>query len=852
MYKAYRSIFFFWVSITVFSCKSSEIASNGSDTQELADTVTSTGSTDDLSDPVYLLDQRERRGSGLRTFDLLHTRLELEPNWSKSQLNGKATLKLTPYFYPQSSIEIDAEGFDLNSVKLKKVDKSELLTFDYDSTKIFIDLDREYERGDVITIEIDYVAKPEELTVIYGDAIKSDKGLFFIDPLDTIPSKPTQLWTQGQAQAAARWFPTLNTPNERCTQELYIKVDTVYETLSNGILESSLTDDEGKRTDYWKLSKPHAPYLFTIVVGDFAVVKDKSGKIPLTYYVEPEYSEYAKSIFGNTSDMLTHFEEILGVKYPWKKYAQVVVRDYVSGAMENTTASTFMEQLQMNDRELIDAEWDDIIAHELFHQWFGDYVTCESWSYLTLNEAFATYSEFLWREKADGISSAQLWRMGQLQQYFAEAEEKRVPIIRYQYEDEDALFDSHTYAKGGLVLHMLRSYVGDEVFFKSLQKYLQDNALSSVELADLRQSFEEVSGEDLNWFFDQWFLAPGHPVLEVEHNYDTGILTISIEQVQDKSIYPLYRLPIYIDIWTGEEQIRYPVQIENELEEFEIALDVQPDLVVIDGDYQLTGEVYHPKTDLELKHQYIHSGSIQAKHEALDVLSEYPTDSISKIVLEDALDDDFWSIREQAVLAFDGYPGELDKSISNKIFTLLDDKKSDVRAAAVEVLASNNPSKETIEAIGKKISDSSYYVASTALGAYLREKGDNADQLLLDYEKTENPDFILAISEYYSTNRVENKHEWFYNKIEELEGLYLWSLLLNFNELNLFASEEKQKESISVLKDIALNHEAHYVRLVAFQGLIPLDIFEGVNDTINQIKRQETDLELIDIYDSMY
>ena len=168
-----------------------------------------------------------------------------------------------------------------------------------------------------------------------------------------------------------------------------------------------------------------------MAIGEFAIVKDKWRGIDVSYYVEPKFEKYARMVFGNTPEMIEFFSQKFGVDYPWKKYSQVVVRDFVSGAMENTTATVHMEALQHDHRYHLDETEEDYISHELSHHWFGDYVTCESWANLPLNESFATYAEVLWREYKYGIDEAEHHLSGDFSSYFAESQTKREPLIRF-------------------------------------------------------------------------------------------------------------------------------------------------------------------------------------------------------------------------------------------------------------------------------------------------------------------------------------------------------------------------------------------------------------------------------------
>jgi aminopeptidase N len=432
------------------------------------------------ADTVSESEPKEYRASYTRSIDIIHTKLEVSFNWEKQYLFGKATITLKPYFYPIKEITLDAKGFDIKEVAMvnahsMQTEKKEL-PFTYDKTKLTISLDKEYTRNDTLKIFIDYVAMPNERETKSGNAITSDKGLYFINPLGKEKNKPTQIWTQGEPESNSCWFPTVDKPNERMTQEIFITLDSAHKnfvTLSNGLLISSKKNSDSSRTDYWKQSLPAAPYLTMMAIGDFTIVKDKWRNIDVNYYVEHDYAKYAKNIFGNTPEMLEFFSNKLGTPYPWEKFSQIVVRDYVSGAMENTTAVLHGEFMNQTDRELLDHNNEDVISHELFHHWFGDYVTCESWANLTLNEGFATYGEYLWKEYKYGRDEADAHAYNSMQRYLSSTKKNPKHLIRYYYNDPDDVFDAHSYNKGGAVLHMLRNYVGDDAFFTALKLYLQ-------------------------------------------------------------------------------------------------------------------------------------------------------------------------------------------------------------------------------------------------------------------------------------------------------------------------------------------------------------------------------------------
>ncbi|MDC0339312.1 M1 family metallopeptidase, partial [Flavobacteriales bacterium] len=416
-----------------------------------------------------------------RVNDLLHTKLKVSFDWENQQLNGEAYLTLRPYFYATDSLTLDAKAMDIHSVR-ENDEKAMELAYTYDGQFLRIKLPKEYKRTEQYNIYIKYTAKPEEVKQEGSSAISDAKGLYFINHDGADKNKHMEIWTQGETEASSAWFPTIDSPNEKTTEEIYMTVQDKYTTLSNGLLVESTPNENGTRTDYWKMEQPHSPYLFMMAVGEFEIVKDTwrkkdSSEIEVNYYVEKKFEPHARAIFGKTPKMIEHFSELLGVEYPWSKYSQVVVRDYVSGAMENTSATIHGEFLYQTKREIIDGGNESIIAHELFHHWFGDLVTCESWANLPLNESFANYSQFLWDDFEYGRMEADMNAYGEMEGYFLSAQQGgHVDMIRFDYQSKEDMFDGHSYNKGGRILNMLRSYVGDEAFFASLKLYLTKNA----------------------------------------------------------------------------------------------------------------------------------------------------------------------------------------------------------------------------------------------------------------------------------------------------------------------------------------------------------------------------------------
>ncbi|TGE09987.1 M1 family aminopeptidase [Hymenobacter fodinae] len=787
--------------------------------------------------------------------DLLDTKLDVRFDWAKQWLLGTATLTVRPHFYAQNQLVLDAKGFDIKSVELvnSSTKKGKDLKFAYDKKKLTISLDRSYTRTEPCQVRIQYVAKPNELPSTGGsEAITGDKGLYFINPLGTDKTKPRQVWTQGETEGSSCWFPTIDKPNQRMTQEISITVESGLKTLSNGLLTSSQRNADGTRTDVWKQSLPAAPYLTMLAVGDFAVVSDVWRGKNVSYYVDPAYQHTAKQVFGNTPEMMEYYSKKLGIDFPWEKYSQVAVHDFVSGAMENTTATTIQEQLvQFTSRELPDVSYDTeaVITHELFHQWFGDYVTTESWANLPLNESFADYSEYLWAEHKYGADAAGLVLQIKLNNYLQEAQIKREPLIRYRYANREDMFDRHSYDKGGRVLHMLRSYVGDEAFFTALNRYLTQNKFSASEIAKLRMTFEDVTGEDLMWFFDQWFMQRGHPELRVTHSYDNGQVALRVRQVQDTLFQPVYRLPVTVTTWSNNQPTDHRIVVTKADQTFKLPSSQRPSLVKFDSEGILLAQIDEERTQDELIYQYSHARNYLQKFEALDGLKNKTADLNVSALFRNAINDNFWAIRQTALEGLRRYKGAEGSAVRKEIQrAALNEKKGVVRAAAITTLASF-PNEDFGEVYAAALRDSSYVVASAAVDALAKAPTVATREPINGLQETKNPALITALSNYYALNGTADHYQWFLARSKDAPGEVLYTLLENFGTLMQRMPPIEREKGIQRLETLARTHPMYYVRLGAYKGLNELVTSMPVlKPTLQDIRAKEKDERLKSIY----
>lgn len=719
-------------------------------------TVSVTGKTSDdrSSDAAYIPDPVTTYHPAETVLtDLLHTRLEVSFDWKNSRLTGRETLTAKPHFYSSDSLILDAKGMDIKSVQ---INGSNLL-FSYDGDLLKIKLDKTYTRSEEYTVVIDYIAKPEERVTGGSSAITSDKGLYFINPSGADPYKMPQIWTQGETESNSVWFPTIDSPNTKTKQEMFITVEDKYITLSNGKLIDSKHNPDGTRTDHWKQDLPHAPYLFMMGVGEFKVVKDQWKRpdgtlMDVNYYVEPEWEPYARAIFGETPDMIGFFSQLLGVDYPWDKYNQMVVRDYVSGAMENTGAVIFGDFAYKTDRELLDDNDNSTIAHELFHHWFGDLVTCESWSNLPLNESFANYSQYLWDEHRYGLDEADYNAQIEMEGYFRSAAASGYhDLIWFDYGDKEAMFDGHSYNKGGRILHMLRNYLGDEAFFEGLKRYLKTNSWQPAEFHNLRLAFESVSGEDLNWFFNQWFLESGHPELQVDYAQTINSITVHVKQKQDLTKFPVFRLPVDVAVYDDKGTHINRIVIDKADQTFTLPVSGKLLNVVFDQQAMLLGTIEDNKLPEWNSYQYYHSTRWKHRRNALNTAVNQKTPEAMQLI-SDAMNDPFHAIRRTAIekvtLLKDAYRTAAIEKLKMRVST---DSISAVRVSAVNALSTALSNEEVQPILEKCIrEDQSYNVIIAALTQLSKFNSPLAAQLAATLENEPSSKMLQGIANLYA------------------------------------------------------------------------------------------------------
>ncbi|HEX8843706.1 MAG TPA: M1 family aminopeptidase [Pyrinomonadaceae bacterium] len=639
-----------------------------------------------------------------RNFDTQHIKLDLRFDWEREQALGTETFTFAPLTADLRAIELDAANMTFSSVKLAN---GTPLKYEADTPreKLRIFMDRAYQPKDSVTVVIAYNTNG----VTRGAGIGGfGRGLTFIKPSPEDSTRPKQIWSQGETEYNHYWFACYDHPNDFATTEMIATVEKPLMVISNGRLIETRSNKDGTRTFHWKMEQPHASYLTSIVVGEYVAVEGSYAGVPIITYVYPNEIAEGKVTAARLPEMAKFFSEKTGLKYPYAKYAQTVTRDF-GGGMENITATTQTDNMIHDERTTLDRDQDGLQSHELAHQWFGDYVTCRTWSDIWLNESFATYFQAMWDEHRWGRDDF-IYRdvKGNQDAYYgAWARGQRRPIVTSNYADKDQMFDTYSYPRGAAVLHMLRKTLGEENWWRAIRHYLTRYANQPVQTEQFRIAVEEATGRPMDWFFDQWLYKMGHPVFRVSQNYnpETKTLTVKVRQEQKpdpNSDYPqvgFFRMPVEIEIGTNSSTRVERVELEpKEEQSFTFAVDSEPMLVSFDYGGALIKELKFDKTTDALVYQLTRDEDVAGRLWALGQLSERlnakTTVEAEKHKISAALgaaltNEKFWGMRVDAATALGGLH---DTASRAALLAATKDRDARVRTSAVLSLARSKDS----------------------------------------------------------------------------------------------------------------------------------------------------------------
>src|SRR5712664_1190695 len=665
-----------------------------------------------------------------RDYDLQHSKISLRFDLEQKKVLGEVTHSLSILRDGTTKIVFDSAGLTIQKVTINKT----AAKFETAAEKLSIPLAAEAKAGDKFEITIRYEGKPS-------------KGMYFILPDKGYTDRPKQIWTQGESEDTRYYLPTYDYPNDRLTTETILTVPASWITVSNGKLMSVTDAGKGLKTWYWKESVPSSTYLITVVAGEFDEVKESWHGIPVTYYAPKGRGDRLAINYGRTPAMMELFSRKFGVDYPWEKYAQVMVDDFVAGGMENSSATTNTSDSLVHPKlapEYFTGE-DDLISHELGHQWFGDLVTCKDWGNVWLNEGFATFLETVWTEAHFGKDQADYERWNNAKEWIESNNLWNKPIVRHDFDDSSE-FDENAYNKGGWVLYMLRHQMGEETFYRGIKHYLEVNRGKNVVTADLGKAIEEASHTNVDQFFSQWLYGAGAPKFDLSYGYDgeKHQVVLNVKQTQKvEGRVGLFRVPVEVEITTASGPKLYNVTVSKDNQTFPLPAASAPLMVLFDkGGHILKSADFH-KEKKEWLYQLKNAAEVADRADAATALGKLKNDEEVIAALGETLrNDKAWGVRATAADTL----GKLDGASATKLLLAAVDSndKPWVRSRVVSALGNFKDDAAVaakLNAIAKQ--DDSYRARAAALQALGRLKGPKVFETLDAAIAADSPDGFL-------------------------------------------------------------------------------------------------------------
>jgi aminopeptidase N len=637
-----------------------------------------------------------------------HIFLDLNLDIPNQSYDGTCTIQLKPVRNGIDRLTLDAVSLNIHSVQVDATST----TYDYDGQQLQVNLANPTQTGQSIKIAIAYsVTKPQ-------------RGIYFIAPDKHYPNKPVQVWTQGEDEDSRFWFPCFDYPGQLATSEIRVRVPKPYIAISNGRLIHTEENGDDK-IFHWLQEQVHPSYLMTLAVGDFAEIQDEWNGKPVTYYVEKGREEDARRSMGKTPRMVEFFSQKYGYPYAFPKYAQVCVDDFIFGGMENTSTTLLTDRCLLDERAAIDNRLtESLVAHELAHQWFGDLVVIKHWSHAWIKEGMASYSEVMWTEQEYGAEDAAYYRLLEARNYLAEDSSRyRRPIVTHVYREAIELYDRHLYEKGSCVYHMIRAELGEELFWRAIQTFVQDNAHNTVETVDLLRAIEKVTGRNLLFLFDQYVYRGGHPEFKVAYSWDSDskLAKVTVNQTQN-DLFDL-KIPIAFGYAQGDVgahsyaplQKTFTVRVHEKEQSFYFPLEEKPQFISFDANNNYLKTVTLEYSIPELKTQLQFDPDPISRIYAAEALGKKGGLEALNALAEALKSDRFWGVKVEVAKQLAQI--KLDQAFEALVVGLNDENPL-VRRAVVEALG-NIKTYASYKALKPIVEDgdSSYYVEAAAARA---------------------------------------------------------------------------------------------------------------------------------------
>ena len=735
-----------------------------------------------------------------REFDLVNIKLELKFDLGKKELMGKAIEKIAPLRDKLNQVHLNAVDMTIDSVMLV----NNKLKYNYDGKILTIDFDKSYGLNDTLQFEVIYSTIPQ-------------KGLYFVIPDDAYPDRTPQIWTQSEMEDARYWYPCHDYPDDFSTSEIVATVPDNWVVVSNGLLKKVDTNNITKtKTFDWVEDKPHVIYLNSIVAGVYSVLKDNYGDIPISYYVSPVYKDVAKENFSATPDILKFYSTVTGYQYPWGKLSLAAVTDFTFGGMENVSAITLTDNTLHNKDDEPQVSSTGLVAHETAHQWFGDLMTCRSWSNAWLNEGFATYFTALYEEHAFGEDEFSYQMMKNHNVVIGADKHERRPTVYNRYSDPVDLFSAYIYPRGASILHMLRGIVGKDLFFKAIKYYVNKYKFHNVDSHDFQNAVQEATGYNLYWFFKEWLYKGGHPVFDVSYKYNDAdkTLNLSVKQVQKvDDITPVYRMPVNILIQTKSGKMNEKIVVDSLENNYTFNVSEKPLMVNFDEGSFLLKQMQFNKSVEELTYQLKNDADVAGRIWAAEQLSQNKGETAERALIDGLKNDSFHGVRSNCVEALGKYSDEMSQSA---LLNALSDKDLMVRSAAISSLG-NFKDSEILKTLTDIFNNSANdYIRAACISSITKIDSTNAKPLISKALEQNSHGQVVAITALNSLSKISPDDA--YDKAIELSQ-YGQPQSLRVSAIYLLAKIDKDNsQTIDLLKKYAADSYI-WARQAALHGL---------------------------------
>jgi aminopeptidase N len=490
--------------------------------------------------------------------------------------SGRVVLTIVSQSDRLSLIDLDFGDLPIDSVSVN----DQAAIYERTSERLNIKLPGVVRNGSKLTVVVVYHGKPKD-----GLVLSADK--------DGKPAAVGDNWPN----RLHHWIPCFDHPSAKATVNFTVTAPARDLVVANGKLEG-VENGAGSRTWRYQEASPIPPYCMIIAVGEFVrLAAPERETTPLAYYVPPTDHDFAMQGFAPAIPSLKFFSQTVA-PYPYEKL-DLIVGATRFGGMENSSAIVFTStlfdprpQVQMSTAFKIREGLVEVVAHEIAHQWFGDSVTEATWADLWLSEGFADYFAGLFIQRYEGEAAFQRYLADEAQTYFNYEKRTRTPIHDSETTDLFKLLNANNYQKGAWVLHMLRSSLGDEQFFRGLRAYYEAHKHSTATTEDLRAALERTSGKDLKEFFARWVYASGHPEYQVSWEWSQeaakGTVTIRLDQMQTDAPF---LMPVPIEIVTATGATRFSITPTGKHTEIRFPSVSRPSSLRIDPDQTILKEV---------------------------------------------------------------------------------------------------------------------------------------------------------------------------------------------------------------------------------------------------------------------